>query len=289
MRRNFIARRGTVISRPDFDAWLTSTYLRRGKTGFRAFDTDLFTARVLAVDDGDRPERRLDAVHRQRHHAPQGGRALRQDRDFALKAAHTDELTGVATAGSYTLAWTKCCCGRLNANGVLGCIGVIDLDNFKYVNDRFGHQAGDIILRDFAATILRHLRRADCFGRVGGEEFMLVLPDTTVATAVLIVERMLGFDPPVAAAEGQGRCRLYVLRGHCVRPSRRRCGQPLRARRQGAMRRSLPVATASCRVAHGPTMQSRLTRAADLAAVAHRLKEKPAGSLRRGFLFQRRA
>jgi diguanylate cyclase (GGDEF)-like protein len=190
MRRNFIARRGTVISRPDFDAWLTSTYSRRGKTGFRAFETDLHDGRWLWMTETVQSDGWMLCIASDITHLKADGRSLRQDRDSALKAAHTDELTGVANRRFVYARMDEMLLRPVPANGVLGCIGVIDLDNFKYVNDRFGHQAGDIILRDFAATILRHLRRADCFGRVGGEEFMLVLPDTTVATAVLIVERM---------------------------------------------------------------------------------------------------
>ena len=68
---------------------------------------------------------------------------------------------------------------------------VLDLDNFKYINDRFGHAFGDVILKDFAITLQRLVRRTDIFGRVGGEEFVLILPNTTPDEAEVIVHRML--------------------------------------------------------------------------------------------------
>ncbi len=72
-----------------------------------------------------------------------------------------------------------------------GCLAILDLDNFKNINDRFGHAAGDIVLRDFAITIHGMVRRLDSMGRIGGEEFALVLPGACLPDAENIVERML--------------------------------------------------------------------------------------------------
>jgi diguanylate cyclase (GGDEF)-like protein len=71
-------------------------------------------------------------------------------------------------------------------------IGLIDLDHFKDVNDRFGHDAGDDILRRFGAISLEQLRVGDSIGRYGGEEFLLLLPNTTLADAVYVLERLRG-------------------------------------------------------------------------------------------------
>ncbi len=73
----------------------------------------------------------------------------------------------------------------------MGCVAVLDIDNFKYINDRFGHGVGDAILKDFAATLQRLIRKTDVLGRVGGEEFVLILPHTTPLDAEVIVSRML--------------------------------------------------------------------------------------------------
>lgn len=66
----------------------------------------------------------------------------------------------------------------------------IDLDHFKSVNDRWGHNAGDTVLREAAATAHSALRSTDVLGRSGGEEFVAVLPDTPLAEARVLAERV---------------------------------------------------------------------------------------------------
>ena len=67
---------------------------------------------------------------------------------------------------------------------------VADLDDFKDVNDRFGHQAGDVVLREFAALLQENLRDIDLAGRWGGEEFLLLLPGTDLEGAAHVAERV---------------------------------------------------------------------------------------------------
>ena len=59
------------------------------------------------------------------------------------------------------------------------CVAFVDIDHFKAVNDTYGHAAGDIVLRGVAQTIAENLRASDLIGRYGGEEFMLILTETT--------------------------------------------------------------------------------------------------------------
>lgn len=69
-------------------------------------------------------------------------------------------------------------------------VALIDLDWFKRINDTFGHATGDEVLRTFAITIFANIRSNDSFGRHGGEEFLLVLPDTSTETAEQMLERL---------------------------------------------------------------------------------------------------
>jgi diguanylate cyclase (GGDEF)-like protein len=69
-------------------------------------------------------------------------------------------------------------------------VAVIDLDHFKTINDRHGHAAGDFVLREFARIGRETLRSTDFLGRWGGEEFLVVLPDTSLDTAMMSVERL---------------------------------------------------------------------------------------------------
>jgi diguanylate cyclase (GGDEF)-like protein len=70
------------------------------------------------------------------------------------------------------------------------CIALLDIDFFKQINDRHGHAAGDEVLRSFAAAARAELRAGDVLARWGGEEFLLMLPDTGEAAAQAVVERI---------------------------------------------------------------------------------------------------
>src|SRR5580765_3144862 len=69
-------------------------------------------------------------------------------------------------------------------------IALIDLDWFKRINDSYGHPTGDEVLRTFAITVFANIRNFDRFGRYGGEEFLLVLPDTLGDGAAHILDRL---------------------------------------------------------------------------------------------------
>jgi diguanylate cyclase (GGDEF)-like protein len=84
-------------------------------------------------------------------------------------------------------------------------MALIDLDHFKSINDRYGHAVGDHVLREFAQLARKLLRSTDTLGRWGGEEFLLILPDTTIDAAVATVHRMRAATaemPQVEAARG---------------------------------------------------------------------------------------
>lgn len=191
MRCNFALGRGTVLRTVDFEAWLKSTLSRRGKTGFRAFETDLHDGRWLWMTETVQPSGWMLCIASDISHIRADERAVRQDRDLAIKASYTDDLTGVANRRFLSARIEQILADHRIIGDHAGCLAIIDLDNFKLVNDRFGHQTGDAILQDFAHQIQGQLRRADSFGRMGGEEFALTLPDTTLEHACLILEKML--------------------------------------------------------------------------------------------------
>jgi diguanylate cyclase (GGDEF)-like protein len=79
---------------------------------------------------------------------------------------------------------------RSGRSGNLFCLCLLDLDFFKHVNDTYGHNGGDAVLREFARTVQGEIRSRDCFGRYGGEEFLLMLPDTMLEQALMLVEQL---------------------------------------------------------------------------------------------------
>jgi diguanylate cyclase (GGDEF)-like protein len=75
-------------------------------------------------------------------------------------------------------------------NGESLCLAVMDLDHFKRVNDEAGHLGGDEVLRSFARIAQDNIREHDIFGRYGGEEFLLILPNTSLLAALNVAERI---------------------------------------------------------------------------------------------------
>lgn len=78
---------------------------------------------------------------------------------------------------------------------------MIDIDKFKFINDHFGHRQGDDVLRQVACIISRHIRKTDIAGRYGGDEFLVLLPKTTLEDAQMIAHRILNTLPEVALME----------------------------------------------------------------------------------------
>ncbi|SFR47142.1 diguanylate cyclase (GGDEF) domain-containing protein [Marinobacter gudaonensis] len=105
------------------------------------------------------------------------------------RAARTDELTGLANrrdmhnrlSGEFS---------RYQRSGHHFSIALIDLDLFKKINDRYGHDAGDQVLREFSALMQTVIRQTDVAGRWGGEEFLILLPDTSLLQALTLAERL---------------------------------------------------------------------------------------------------
>lgn len=101
----------------------------------------------------------------------------------------TDPLTGVLSRQGFfeqaelLLGWAQQHKDRI-------CLAVLDLDHFKQVNDVHGHQIGDRVLRQVCQTLGEQIRQQDLLGRFGGDELMLLLPDTTPDDAVLLCERL---------------------------------------------------------------------------------------------------
>lgn len=84
-------------------------------------------------------------------------------------------------------------------------VAFIDIDRFKPINDTYGHKSGDAVLRQIATIVADAIRISDTFGRYGGEEFMLILPETTPQDAVGLAEelRALVMQEPLRIADGQ--------------------------------------------------------------------------------------
>ncbi|HHZ07340.1 MAG TPA: GGDEF domain-containing protein [Rhizobiales bacterium] len=105
------------------------------------------------------------------------------------RAASTDSLTECLNRGAFTAAVEAHLRGR-GTSHPRGALLVIDADQFKQINDRFGHDAGDEALLEIAAAIREATRAGDLVGRLGGEEFGVFLPDASDADAAEVAERI---------------------------------------------------------------------------------------------------
>lgn len=104
-------------------------------------------------------------------------------------AATTDPLTGVANRRAWEAEAARNLARAVRTGEPLS-FAILDLDNFKVVNDREGHGAGDALLRELARGWAARLRTADLLGRYGGDEFVLCLPDTDERGAWQILEQL---------------------------------------------------------------------------------------------------
>jgi diguanylate cyclase (GGDEF)-like protein len=115
--------------------------------------------------------------------------ALKQSTDREAERARTDYLTGVANLRYFSeLADIEL--SRARRFGRPLTLAYLDLDNFKLVNDRLGHAAGDVVLKKVAETIRSSIRGIDLLGRVGGDEFVMLFPETGPDTANAVIERI---------------------------------------------------------------------------------------------------
>ena len=113
-----------------------------------------------------------------------------QHLERAKRRALIDELTGTYNRRFLEEALAKMVVPDDRRRGQVLSLMVIDLDHFKKVNDTYGHQVGDMVLKTVAQTLHRTLKESDVLARYGGEEFVVVLPRTDTAGAVAVGERL---------------------------------------------------------------------------------------------------
>jgi two-component system cell cycle response regulator len=164
---------------------------------------------ILAITDPDEPGKTLRALELGAHdiiHRPVDAEelaarvrtlvkrkrymdALRATLDRGLELAVTDQLTGLFNR-RYLSAHLEPLVLRASCGGDTVAVLVADIDHFKRVNDTYGHDVGDEVLKEFAARIATNCRPTDIPCRLGGEEFAVVMPNTTGDVACLAAERL---------------------------------------------------------------------------------------------------
>jgi diguanylate cyclase len=117
------------------------------------------------------------------------GNELKKAHARIEELAQVDELTGLLNR-RYIMRSLNEELARAQRVGIPCAVAIMDLDFFKRINDQFGHPVGDEVLRTFAITLSANVRAIDRLGRYGGEEFLLILPDTPCDQAVRTLDRL---------------------------------------------------------------------------------------------------
>lgn len=129
--------------------------------------------------------------------------------------AQLDELTGLQNRRAIMKTLNDEM-ARAQRSDVPCSVAIIDLDFFKRINDEFGHATGDEALRTFAISIFANIRTIDKLGRYGGEEFLLILPDTAKDQAVRTLDRLRSIVSELNWAAISGKMNLTMSVGICA-------------------------------------------------------------------------
>ncbi len=169
MRRNHAAGRGTIIETANIENWISSVRSRRGKSRQRTYESDLQDGRFIWVTETRRDDGWIVYVGTDITSLNVSERKLRLANEQLFRQSFTDELTGVSNR-RHIFSKLK----ELLAEGGDGWACLVDIDHFKKINDTYGHHGGDEVLTGIAQTARRTVHLKESFGRVGGEEFLIL-------------------------------------------------------------------------------------------------------------------
>jgi len=156
----------------------------------RRWGTQITQRPVLAIlKQFAQMKRELTQAQEEIERRKRAERALRESQERLRTLASTDALTGLANRRRFR-AVANNEIHRARRYGTELSMILMDVDRFKQVNDTFGHDVGDQVLRELAAIGLANIRTFDLLARVGGEEFAMVLPESDLETARRAAERM---------------------------------------------------------------------------------------------------
>ncbi|TCZ60844.1 GGDEF domain-containing protein [Roseicella aquatilis] len=202
---------GTQIE-DDVEALIARTYGRRRKLPRRAFETDLLDGRWLWMEELALPNGWVMTVGSDITALKQNEKTLRRAHEEAILASRTDVLTGLPNRRYILELLDAALAGENRATSRL-CIAILDLDRFKDINDAHGHETGDAVLRHFTASCRVRLRQGDHLGRLGGEEFLALIPGASLRDAVRLMDRVREGFPAIDLGAGRPGLRYTFSAG----------------------------------------------------------------------------
>lgn len=203
---DFLAPGQAPLLRERFQAFIQEGNLQEAEYDFLHRDGSIVTMSVdglIDIDEQGHFKRTQCVLHNITPHK-------QMEQELRLLAA-TDALTGLANRRHF-LDQMRLALARHQRHDTPTALLMIDLDWFKHVNDQYGHAVGDEVLRHYASYMQASLRRNDLLGRLGGEEFGILLPDTDGAGAFEYAERLrhLSSEHPAHTQSGEVRVTLSI-------------------------------------------------------------------------------
>lgn len=189
IRHSYASGKGARVSTEDVEDCLAKANHERRSVPVRKFEVALFDGRWLWATETTYADGWMLLTLMDFTTLKQNELQLKQARDIAVAVAETDSLTGLYNRGGI-MSRLKDLIAQSHVTKDNLSIALIDLDNFKSINDRFGHSVGDNVIKHFADCCRSLFRDKDMLGRVGGEEFLLVMPQANEQDATMAVERL---------------------------------------------------------------------------------------------------
>jgi diguanylate cyclase (GGDEF)-like protein len=134
----------------------------------------------------------------------------------ARDAVNRDFLTGALSREGFVSVARGLLAQADNSRTPLACL-IVDLDHFKSINDTFGHTGGDEVLRGFVGLVRSTLRAGDALGRIGGEEFAILMPGAALDHAQSLAERLRNAAVAHTVVTDKGMCRYSLSGGLAIR------------------------------------------------------------------------
>lgn len=189
MRLSYREGKGVRFEADSIEDWLAQAQQKRRQNPFRLFEVDLTDGRWFLMSEQILPSGEMLIQAKEITKQKVLEHQLYSKVESLSELALTDELTKVANRRCFVDS-VEAELARCQRTDKPAALLLLDLDFFKSVNDTYGHQAGDEVLKATANRIKKALREYDIFGRIGGEEFAVFLSETDPATALHVAERI---------------------------------------------------------------------------------------------------
>lgn len=180
---------GAIVHGKTLNQWLKFVLSSYRSAPFRSFEVDMVDGRWVLITEQVNAGGEVVIVGNDITRTKKAEMALIAAQEELKKLALTDELTCIPNRRHF-FQYVEYEFHRSLRHHHDSCIALLDLDHFKRINDTYGHAMGDEVLRHFASILRSYSRKDDIAGRIGGEEFALLLPETSLNEALGVLERI---------------------------------------------------------------------------------------------------